>query len=179
MIKEYLDQIEIMSNCIDISKIRQVISAIYDAGKLGNTIYVMGNGGSASTASHFVCDLKKATNNKLRIVALTDNISIITACANDYNYESIFVNQLKDSLREGDIVIAFSGSGMSKNIIKAIEYTNENHAITIGITGYDGGILKKISKLGINIPINDMQISEDFHLIITHIIMKKMQNIIW
>lgn len=179
MIKKYLETIQEIAGAINSDHIKRVAAAIYGAAKLNNAVYVIGNGGSASTASHFACDLKKVTNNKLNIMALTDSMPIITACANDCGYENIFLHQLTDILLDGDIVIAFSGSGMSENVLKAIEYANENCAITIGITGYDGGKLKKISKMGIHVPINDMQISEDFHLIITHIIMKYMREIVW
>jgi len=178
MIKEYLEQIRAVANIINMNDIKAATNAIHSALRYDNTVYVIGNGGSASTASHFACDLKKATSNILRIISLTDNIPIITACANDYDYESIFINQLKGTLNEGDIVVAFSGSGMSSNVLKAIDYASKNNATTIGITGYDGGKLQQMCNLGIHVPINDMQISEDFHLIITHIIMKELQGLI-
>ena len=134
----------------------------------------MGNGGSASTASHFVNGLSQGATvegkMRFRAIGLTDNIPNILAYANDLGYENIFVEQLINLLHEGDIVIGISGSGNSKNVIKAIEYANKHRAITIGLTGYDGGELKKIVDYSIHVPCNFMEIVEDIHLAISHLI---------
>jgi D-sedoheptulose 7-phosphate isomerase len=137
-------------------------------------IYVFGNGGSASTASHFVCDLLKGCSynkdKKIKIISLNDNIPTISAYSNDVNYTEVFLEQLKNFLTPKDLVIGISGSGNSLNIIKAIEYANQIGAHTVGLTGFDGGVLKKIAKTSVNANINNMQISEDIHIVILHIL---------
>jgi D-sedoheptulose 7-phosphate isomerase len=136
----------------------------------------MGNGGSASTASHFACDLNKGVSlnlaNRFRVIPLTDNLPTIMAYANDLSYEEIFIEQLKNFLAPGDLVIGISGSGNSVNVTRAVEYAVSQGNTTIGITGYDGGRLKKIADYSFNAGINDMQISEDLHMITAHILMR-------
>ena len=147
---------------------------IINARDNNNFIYVFGNGGSASTASHIVCDLLKGCSynkaKKIKIISLNDNIPTITAYSNDVNYTEVFLEQLKNFLTPTDLVIGISGSGNSINVIKAIEYANELGANTVGITGFDGGVLKKIAKVSVNANINNMQISEDIHIIVLHIL---------
>lgn len=179
MIREYLEKIKLVADAIIISEIRAVSGALYDACKKGNAVYVIGNGGSSATASHFICDMRKATDLQMKVVSLVDNMPVISAIANDYSYEDIFIEQLKGVLKKGDVVVAFSGSGKSENILRAVRYANDIEATTVGITGYDGGDLKVISKIGIHAPVDDMQISEDFHMIFTHILMKCMKEIVW
>ena len=104
-------------------------------------------------------------------------MSMVMSYANDVDYSKIFVEQLKNFLCEGDIVIGFSGSGNSQNVLNAIKYANENRAITVGFTGYDGGKLGKLAKYTLNSKINDIQISEDFHLMMIHLIMKIINNL--
>jgi len=139
-------------------------------------IFICGNGGSASTASHFACDINKGVNSGLekrfKVIPLTDNLASITAYANDFNYDMIFVEQLKNFFQEGDIVLGISGSGNSQNVLNAIEYANKNNGISIGWTGFSGGKLRELSRYSINANINDMQVSEDIHMICTHLLMK-------
>ena len=134
----------------------------------------MGNGGSGATASHFVCDFNKGISEKLdskyRFICLNDNIPTMLAYANDVSYNSIFVEQLKNLATEGDLVIGISGSGNSNNVISAIEYANAQGCKTFGLVGYDGGMLKKIAQNCIHIKINNMQIVEDIHMIIDHLL---------
>jgi D-sedoheptulose 7-phosphate isomerase len=134
----------------------------------------MGNGGSASTASHFTADLLKTSivenENRFSAYSLTDNIPVILAWANDEGYENIFLGQLKNSLKKGDIVIGFSGSGNSKNVIKAFEFANKVDSTTISFTGGSGGKLAKISKYNLNIDDNDMLTIETGHLLICHLL---------
>src|SRR5690606_27086931 len=119
-------------------------------------IFIMGNGGSAATASHFVCDLAKNTRQPgwpgFRVIGLTDNMSIFSAYANDEGYENVFKQQLNNLLQPGDIVIAISGSGKSQNVIEAVEFANKLGAVTVGLTGMTGGTLKRISQLSVHIP---------------------------
>lgn len=142
----------------------------------GRTVFVMGNGGSAATASHFCCDFNKdislTQSTKYKFLCLNDNIPTMMAYANDISYNDIFVEPLKNFMKKGDCVIGISGSGNSKNVIKALEYANANEGITIGLTGYSGGIIKQISKYNVHIPINDMQITEDLHMVLDHCMMK-------
>ena len=137
-------------------------------------------GGSASTASHFACDINKGVSygleKRFKIIPLTDNFATITAYSNDVGYEDVFVEQLKNFFQKGDIIIGISGSGNSKNVIKAVEFVNNNNGISIGWTGYSGGILKSITHHSINANVMDMQTSEDIHMILVHIIMKVLRK---
>lgn len=176
VIKDYQHRLKDALDSLDLNEINNVLNKIKSAYDNEKTIFIMGNGGSAATASHIVCDLNKGAcfnlNKKFKLISLNDNIPSILAIANDINYESIFVEQLKNFLGPEDIVIGISGSGNSKNVIKAIEYANKNRGITIGLCGYNGGLLKRIANFSIHVKVNDMQISEDIHLILGHIMMK-------
>lgn len=136
----------------------------------------MGNGGSAATASHFACDLAKGTAGKddsrkrFKVIALTDSVPIITAWANDTAYQNIFLEQLKNLLDAGDVVIAINGSGNSKNVIKAVEYANAQKALTIGLTGFGGGKLKGMVQECLIVPSHSLEQIEDVHLILEHIL---------
>lgn len=154
-----------------------LIRAKFDAGK---KIITCGNGGSASTASHYITDWNKminlATGRKFRGFSLCDNIGAITAFGNDLSYDEIFAGQLKSILDEGDLVIAISGSGNSPNVLKAVEYANANGADTLAVVGYDGGKLLPLAKQHILVPSFDMQICEDIHLMFGHMVMKTLCN---
>jgi D-sedoheptulose 7-phosphate isomerase len=143
-------------------------------------VFIFGNGGSGSTASHFACDINKGVSltqkNRHRVIALTDNIPTMLAYANDCGYDSVFVEQLKNFIEVGDVVIGISGSGNSKNVLNAIEYANQLGNITVGLTGFGGGKLKEISKLSVNANVNDMQLSEDIHMMVVHILMKTLSK---
>ncbi len=136
----------------------------------------MGNGGSGTTASHFVCDINKGTclelEKKFKVICLNDNMPTVLAYANDLSYERIFVEQLKNFLQPGDVVIGISGSGNSENIILAISYAREAGAKTIGLSGFDGGRLAQIVDIPFVAAINDMQKVEDVHMIVVHMLMQ-------
>ena len=172
-INDYLNKLQNTMNNLDENDIENFINLLLEKRKEGKQIFIMGNGGSASSASHFYCDYNKGlsyqNNKRFKMICLNDNIATMLAYANDINYEDIFVEQLKNFLNKGDVVIGLSGSGNSKNVLKAIEYANQNDAITVGLTGYNGGILKQISKYSINANIDNMQISEDIHMILCHL----------
>ncbi len=143
----------------------------------GKRIYVCGNGGSAGSASHFIADLNKGAKSENffpRGICLNDNIPTMMAVANDISYEEVFVYQLENHIEKDDVLIGISGSGNSMNVINAINYANENDGITIGLCGYDGGKLKKMSQKKIHIESFDMQKVEDCHMIICHIIMQQL-----
>jgi len=137
-------------------------------------IFFCGNGGSASTASHFTSDLAKGTivegTPRFRALSLADNIPQMLAWGNDSCYEDIFVEQLKNLMDPGDVVIGISGSGNSGNVLRAIEYANANGAVTVGLTGFNGGKLKDMAKLVLVVPIHYMQKIEDVHMLVDHLV---------
>lgn len=157
----------------DIDQATYIIAKVWEAGK---QIIVFGNGGSAITAQHYITDWNKmipdATGRPFRGRTLLDNMGLITAYANDVSYADIFVEQLKNILQPGDLVIAISGSGNSENVIRAVQYANENNAVSLGLCGYDGGRLKQCAQYVVHANINDMQISEDVHAMFCHIVMQ-------
>jgi len=176
IINEYLKNLNSTINNLDQNEFLEILEILKIARKNRRNIFIFGNGGSAATASHFVCDINKGASNNLdprfKVICLNDNIPTLTAYGNDMGYEHVFKEQLENFLIKDDIVIAISGSGNSKNIINAIEYANEKQAVVIGITGFDGGKLKKLSNYSLNANINDMQISEDIHMIWVHVMLK-------
>lgn len=160
---------------LDLSSIEKFIGLLLSARKEGKNVYFIGNGGSAATASHFANDLAIGTRSKklpFKVMSLTDNSSVITAIGNDYGYEQVFVKQLEACLGSGDLLVAISASGNSPNILKAVEYTKENSGITIGLTGFDGGELKKIVDHVIHVPTvkGDYGPVEDVHMILDHVV---------
>ena len=142
----------------------------------GKKIITCGNGGSASTASHYITDWNKmvnlATGKKFRGISLCDNIGLITAYGNDISYDEVFAGQLKAIMDEGDLLVAISGSGNSPNVIKAVEYANSIGGDTLAVVGYDGGKVKELSKASVWVESFDMQLCEDVHLMFGHMVMK-------
>ena len=160
---------------LDLSSIENFIGLLLSARKEGKNVYFIGNGGSAATASHFANDLAIGTRSKklpFKVMSLIDNSSVITAIGNDYGYDQVFVKQLEACLGSGDLLVAISASGNSPNILKAVEYTKENSGITIGLTGFDGGELKKIVDHVIHVPTvkGDYGPVEDVHMILDHVV---------
>ena len=155
-------------------KAGEIVSVLTEARHNGKKIYVMGNGGSASTASHMASDLNKGANRtdapRFRAIALTDNIPLMMAWANDSSYDDVFIEQLRNHLEKGDVVIGISGSGNSPNVLKAIGYANSSGATTIGLSGFDGGELAKMAKISYTVPSHCMQQVEDVHLILEHML---------
>jgi len=178
--KEYIRDLKALLDRFPHDIFQKIFKILLDAYKDDRHIFVMGNGGSGSTASHFVCDINKGScyrlEKRFKMICLNDNIPSILAYANDQSYEDIFVEQLKNFLREGDVVIGISGSGNSKNVLKAIEYAKEKGAITIGFCGYDGGRLSEIVDVPLIAMINDMQKSEDLHMIVVHMLMQSLSR---
>jgi D-sedoheptulose 7-phosphate isomerase len=172
-ISEYFDRLKATIDLVSRDEVNKLLALLLDALEGGKTVFTLGNGGSASTASHYAADFNKGLSygkaRRFRFICLSDNTATLTAYANDVAYEEAFVEQLRNFLEPGDLVIAISGSGNSRNLLKAVEYANRSGAITVGLTGYDGGELKKIAKHGVHIPIADMQITEDLHLVLDHL----------
>ena len=174
-IAEYIDLERTILAQLDISAINSVINELEEARKRNATIYIMGNGGSASTASHFVNDFNKGISEHIeqpfRFTCLNDNVSTIMAIANDISYDAIFEFQLRGKITGNDLVIGISGSGNSPNVIKAIELAKSAGAKTIGMTGFDGGNLKQIVDFSLHVPVMSMQITEDLHMVFDHLMM--------
>lgn len=159
---------------IDLSKVERAIQVLSEARDAGRRIFVCGNGGSASTASHFACDIVKGASfdrtKRFRIMALTDSLPTLTAYSNDISYDCVFVEQLKNFAEPGDVVLAISGSGNSANVLRAVEYANSAGCQTIALTGRDGGKLGSLVQLNIQAFHPHMGRIEDCHLMILHMI---------
>lgn len=174
-IHKYIEMEKQVLDSLSKDAVNEVMNVLENARLAGKRIFICGNGGSASTASHFECDFNKGISYeqdvKYDIECLSDNVPMMMAIANDIGYDDIFVVPLKNKLKSGDIVIGISGSGNSENVIRAFEYANGMEADTIAFTGYSGGKLKQISKYNIHVDINNMQIVEDIHLVLNHMMM--------
>ena len=161
-------------------KIVRVIDLLYSARFSGRQVFIMGNGGSASTASHFVCDLSKNTRRegwpRYKVIGLSDNMAVFSAYANDEGYENVFCEQLANLLLPDDIVIAISASGNSKNVVNAIQYAKDQNAFTIGFTGFDGGILGTLVDINLHINSDIIEHVEDLHLVLEHMIIKSLKE---
>jgi D-sedoheptulose 7-phosphate isomerase len=157
--------------------IAKMVSLLYAAWKQGKQVFVIGNGGSASTASHMANDLSKATivpgKPRMRVIALTDNISLITAWANDNSYEDIFKQQLENLLDRGDMVIGISASGNSPNVLRAMEFARQQGAVTVGWTGLSGGRLKEAVQHCVHAPTDDVGMIESVHLVLDHLVTRE------
>jgi D-sedoheptulose 7-phosphate isomerase len=173
-VAEYQSRLQETLGRLPLDRIEQAIEWLREARESGNTIYTCGNGGSAATASHFVCDILKGASfgrdKRFRIQGLTDSLSTITAYSNDVSYDIVFEEQLKNFGKPGDVVIAVSGSGNSPNVLRAIEWANAHGLRTIGLTGRDGGQLGKLAQLEINASDPHMGRIEDAHMIVLHMI---------
>ena len=161
-------------NQIDTEGVERAIQWFEEARAAARGIFVCGNGGSASTASHFACDMVKGASydreHRFRILALTDSLPTITAYSNDVHYDCIFVEQLKNFAQPGDLVMCISGSGNSSNVVRAIEYANSIGCRTIALTGRDGGRLGPLAQLNIQVPAPHMGRIEEAHMVICHMI---------
>jgi D-sedoheptulose 7-phosphate isomerase len=159
---------------IDLAKVNQAIEWFKDARAAGRTIFVCGNGGSASIASHFACDMVKGASfnrhSRFRIMALTDQLATLTAYANDVGYDAVFVEQLKNFAQPGDLFMGISGSGNSPNVLRAMDYANQLGCRTLALTGRDGGQLGPKAQLNIQVPVPHMGRIEDAHMIVCHMI---------
>lgn len=172
--RDYRTKLSGTLESIDLNLVARAIEILREARDKQRHIFTCGNGGSASTASHFVTDMVKGASfgrdTRFRIMALTDSLSTITAYSNDVSYECVFVEQLKNFAQPGDVLIAVSGSGNSPNVVSAVEYANRAGCTTIALTGRDGGKLGAAAKLEIRVPDSHMGRIEDAHLFICHMI---------
>ena len=175
-ISNYFEREKRVLDAIDKSSLSQVMNILEQARLDGRQIFIMGNGGSGATASHYCCDFNKGISihkdKRYRMICLNDNIPTMMAYANDVGYENVFIGPLENFFRPGDVVIGISGSGNSENVVRAIQWAKEHGAITIALTGYSGGKLKQIADYGVHVPVDDMQITEDLHMTLDHCMMK-------
>ncbi|MCR4414883.1 MAG: SIS domain-containing protein [Thermoguttaceae bacterium] len=174
---DYIERLKVELGRVNLEEVQQFSDLLFDAWQHGRFVFLVGNGGSACTCSHFAEDLGKNCvrpedvangGRRLKILSLTDNVGWITALGNDYAYDQIFVQQLMHYATPGDLLIAISGSGNSPNILAAVDWANRHGLTTFGMTGYDGGKLKKAQKCGIHVPLCDMGMVESIHLCIGH-----------
>jgi len=174
--EKYLSYLSDVFNRVDYRTIQTVAEIFEKARGEGKQIFFIGNGGSAATSSHFANDLGKGAcvrgTAPFKAMSLVDNVSLITALANDDGYENIFIAQLQNILNKGDVVVGISASGNSPNVVKAIEYANTRGAITIGLTGFSGGRLKELARVCVHIetPAGEYGPVEDMHMILDHLI---------
>ena len=156
------------------------VAVLYEARLSDRQVFIMGNGGSAATASHFACDLGKGTllpgRPRFRVIALTDNMPLFSALANDYGYHRVFAEQLASLVRPGDVVIGISGSGNSANVVNALLFAQKVAATTIGMTGFDGGNVKRLVDVCIHVPNDCIEQVEDVHLLLEHLICTELRH---
>ena len=172
----YIEQHNQVMKSLDISEIERAVDLIREKSLAGKKVAVCGNGGSALSASHYITDWNKMvhteTGKRFKGVCLTDNIGLVTDYANDFSYEDVFSEQVKNLLLPDDLLITVSGSGNSENVVLATEVANQLRVTTLAICGYDGGKLRQISNHSVWIRSFDMQICEDAHLLFGHVVMR-------
>ncbi len=173
-VKRYINELQECLAKLPLDDIRDVIAVLQYARLSEKQVFVVGNGGSAATASHFACDLGKGTTvpgvPRFRVIALTDNTALLSAYANDFGYEHVFAEQLSNLARKGDVVIAISGSGNSPNVLRALELARRDQLTTIGFTGFGGGRMRQMVDVCVVVPSSCMEQIEDVHLILEHLV---------
>jgi D-sedoheptulose 7-phosphate isomerase len=171
---DHIAEVRAVLDEIPTEAIERVVHIILDAYRHKQHVYIVGNGGSASTATHFACDLSKATivegHARLRVTSLTDNVALLTAWANDTSYTNVFAEQLDNLLNSGDVVVAISASGNSPNVLAAVDAARGRGAITVGFVGFTGGKLKAAVDAAIHVPSDSYGVVEDCHLVLEHAI---------
>lgn len=169
----YTQSLNAALNALPAESIDRGFDEIWKALETRRTVYVVGNGGSASTASHMACDLGKGAcvegKPRLKIMSLNDNVAHFSALANDFSYADVFVEQLKNLIEKDDLLIGISASGNSPNVVGAFELAKEIGAVTIGLVGFSGGRMKELSDVAVHVDIAEYGPAEDAHLIINHV----------
>jgi D-sedoheptulose 7-phosphate isomerase len=175
---QYIARFQAELERLDQREMRQMADWLYEAWELEQFVYIFGNGGSGTTATHMSEDLGKSTlrqedlqdesKKRLKVMSLTDNLGWILALGNDVGYDQIFLQQLMNYGRRGDVCIAISGSGNSPNVLKAVDWANRHGLRTFGLTGYTGGKLRQLAQAGLHVPLDDMGMVESIHLAIFH-----------
>ena len=179
---EYFNQVRDVLTKISTSELETVANSIAECYNREGMIYIFGNGGSSATASHVAGDYLKAItfgmDKRLKIICLSDNTPGLMAIANDISYDDIFVEQLKSFIKSGDLVIGISGSGNSENVLKALKLAKDRNVETIALVGFSGGKAKSMVDVCVHIPVNDMEMTEDLHLLCFHAIKQHLINTI-
>ncbi|OHB73192.1 MAG: phosphoheptose isomerase [Planctomycetes bacterium RBG_13_63_9] len=178
---DYLDRLRDELARVDQDRVGELADLIYRAWENEKSVFFFGNGGSATASSHLAEDLAKNCltqqavdcrseehHRRLKVLSLTDNVGWITALANDYSYDQIFVQQLMHYAQPGDLAVAISGSGNSPNVLVAVDWANRHGLTTFGLTGFDGGRLKQMQKTGLHVALDDMAMVESIHLAVCH-----------
>jgi len=175
--QQYINELKSALNAFPHGVFEAFIEAALDAYEREKHIFVMGNGGSAATASHWACDINKGCSlgkeKKFRMICLNDSISMMMAYANDLSYGDVFVEQMRNFFEPGDLVIGISGSGNSENVLRAIGYARDHGGRTVGLSGFDGGKLKGMVDIPLHADVDDMQKVEDVHVIFAHMSMQR------
>lgn len=170
----YFDRLRDTIDRIPLERIERVGEILFRAYQHNKQVFVVGNGGSAATASHMACDLGKNTigpnQRRFRILSLTDNTPLLTALANDVGYEHVFSEQLVNLIRPGDVLIVVTGSGRSPNILQAMRYSRERAATVIALLGFDGGPARELADEHVLVPSDDYGLIEDLHMIFNHVL---------
>ncbi len=179
--ENYIQYVSEVIKNINIENIKKFIEILLEAKQKKSTVYFIGNGGSASTASHFANDLAIGTNsskNPLKVISLVDNNAIMTAIANDYGFEEVFLRQVKIYCKKDDVLVAISASGNSGNLLSSIKFANSFGINTVALTSFDGGQLKNLAKHCIHVPteLKEYGPAEDAHLIINHLVMSYLKR---
>lgn len=171
-IEQYWSGLGALAQAMPCRQIARAAELLLDCYRHDGSIFILGNGGSAATASHFACDLAKGTRcegrRPFRVVPLTDNVPLLTAWGNDTSYDRVFAEQLHSLVRMDDVVICISASGNSPNVLAAAEVANEAGARTIAMSGRTGGRLRRLCKMSILVPADPIELVEDGHLVIAH-----------
>jgi D-sedoheptulose 7-phosphate isomerase len=171
--KQYFEELQRVMVSFPKEGIDQIAETLVKAYDARQTVYLFGNGGSAALASHLACDLGKGTaycngGKRFRVLSLADNLPTLTAWANDASYEDVFSEQIKTFVQPGDVALAISGSGNSKNVLNALQVARAARATTIGISGFQGGEMKPLCDICVVVPSENMQIIEDLHVAMAH-----------
>ncbi|MEN6414171.1 MAG: SIS domain-containing protein [Veillonellales bacterium] len=180
--KQYCRELIHTLNTLSVGDIDTILNILWEAYQKNKRIYVIGNGGSAATASHYVCDFGKGTTvtgeKRLKIMSLNDNVAHMTAIANDISYQDVFKEQLENLLEPEDILLCISASGNSPNLVEAVNYANSINVTTIGILGFNGGKLKELTQANIVVDNFNYGQVEDIHLIVGHVISQYFRKLI-
>lgn len=179
-IRAYLDEVSELIASLPVETIDGFVTRLMDAYDEGRQLFLLGNGGSAATASHLLADFQKciymAGGRTFRALAVTDSIPLITAWANDTHYDNVFAEQLRPWVQPGDLVIAISGSGNSPNVLRAVQVARELGAYVLGMAGYEGGRLREMAEECIVVPCDNMQRIEDCHMVVGHVLFWRMMG---
>ena len=171
-VSDYLQRVQETLPKLDMGRIGVLLDLLVQTYEAGGTIYIFGNAGSGATASHvcgdFIKGISYGLTKRFKMMCLNDNLTAVMAIANDSSYDDIFVEQLINFLGKNDLVIGISGSGNSKNVVKALAYANEHGTKTVAFCGYTGGKIKDMATVAIHVPVMDMEISESVHMMIFH-----------